>query len=730
MVLAEVLIERSANALNRPFTYLYTFSKPLKIGVRVLVSFARKEVVAYVVNVINDNRSVDEYEKDSGFKLYKIKSVIDEEPILNNEMLQLAKLVSSYYLSPFVSVLQAMLPPSLKPKYSALSKPKIHYEKYLVVNNENVSSLTKKQLEVFNIIKNNKETLKSTITSKSIIDKLLEKNLIKEVLKEESRFKVPEYLKEKQKILTSDQENAVKEILETDKKVSLIEGVTGSGKTEIYLKLCEAMIKQGKTAIILVPEISLTSIMMEYYVRRFKNDVAILHSELTAAEKYDEYRKIANGKAKIVIGARSAIFAPISNLGLIIIDEEHSESYKQDVLPAYHAKEIAFIRSKQIGCKIVLGSATPSLESKARAEKGIYKHILIKERINKQALPKTYIVNMLDANNLSHDSRIISNLLFNKIKERLDKKEQIILLVNRRGFSTSIMCRECGNIIKCDNCGVPLIYHDSDKSLKCHHCGHSLKLDKCPACGSKFLSRIGFGTEKIEKEINKLFPHAKTLRLDGDVAKKRTTTFRILDTFRNRQADILIGTQMIAKGHDFPNVTLVGIVLADIGLSLPSFRNREIVFTLITQAIGRSGRDKLIGEAVVQTYLPNSKVIKQAADQDYHAFYNEEMSIRKLTQYPPYTYLVSLTLKSKNEDLVNDYSSLIVHELNNLKITGVTILGPSTPYIPYDNKLFIKTILIKYKNEEKIRKYIENLLITLQNKPALSIQVNVDPYDF
>jgi len=729
MVLAEVLIERSANALNRPFTYLYPFNEPLKIGVRVLVNFAHSTIVGYVINVKEDPRTLNEYEEESGFKLNKIKEVIDKEPILNNEMLNLAKELAKYYLCPLISVLQAMLPPSLKPKYSSLSKPKIHYETYLQINSNNTEGLTKKQLEVFNIIKDNNLVLKSSIKSKSIIDKLLSINLIKEVKKEESRFKIPEYEKEPNKTLTINQINAVNNILKTDKQVTLLDGITGSGKTEIYLKLCEEMLKKGKNSIILVPEISLTSVMMEYYIRRFGVKVAILHSELTPSEKYDEYRKIVNGKANIVVGARSSIFAPLTNLGLIIIDEEHSESYKQDVVPTYHAREVALIRAYNKDCKIVLGSATPLLESKARSLKGIYNHILLKERINKMELPKTYIVNMLDTSNLSN-SRLISNLLFNKIKERLEKKEQIILLINRRGFSTSLMCRECGEVIKCEKCGVPLIYH-SDNTLRCHHCGHTLKVNEgCPNCGSHHFSKIGFGTEKVEEEINKLFPNAKTLRLDTDVSKKRKSTFKIIDQFRKLQADILIGTQMIAKGHDFPRVTLVGVVLADIGLSIPSFRNREKVFTLVSQAIGRSGRDKLIGEAVVQTYLPNSNVIKDAAKQDYDAFYNKEMLIRKATQYPPYTYLVNISLRARNEDIVSDVSNMIVSDLNSLNINGVTILGPSIPYIPYSNKLHIRNILIKYKNEEEIRKYIEKLLITLQNKPDISIQVNVDPYDF
>ncbi len=731
MVLAEVLIERSANALNRPFTYCYSFKDKLTKGVRVIVSFNHKDVIGYVLNVKEDNRSKKEYEEESGFILNDIKAVLDKSPILDDELLSLAKEISNYYLCPLISVLQTMLPPSIKPKYSSLKAPKIHYEKYLVLVSKNEEGLTDKQIEVLCLIKDNDKVKKSDIKSISIVKKLIELNKIKEIKVETPRLKLPEYNEEIKKTLTSDQKNAVNSILNSKNNVTLLEGVTGSGKSEVYLSVSEEIIKRGRNVLVLVPEISLTNMMIAYYIKRFKNNVAILHSELTPGEKYDEYRRIAKGEAKIVVGARSAIFAPLKNIGLIVIDEEHVESYKQDNLPFYHAREIALMRAEVNKSLVILGSATPLLETRIRAIKGVYNYVKLNKRINDQPLPSTFIVNMLEAKNLYPGSYMFSKELVNKINERLTNKEQVILLINRRGYSTSIMCRECGEIIKCPNCKIPLTYHKEDNMLKCHHCGHVISFPKnCPNCDSKYFSRLGFGSERVEQEVNKLFPNARTLRLDSDVSKVKNNTFKVLEKFRNQEADILIGTQMIAKGHDFPNVTLVGIVLADIGLSLPSFRNSEKTFTLITQAIGRSGRSDKKGEAVIQTYMPSNYTIKLAALQDYNAFFNQEMEIRKMRQYPPYTYLMSLTIKAKKEELANDIAYKIAADLNRLSFKDVAILGPSTPYISYSNNSYSREILIKYKKDDELRKYIENLRITLQNKASVNILVNVDPFDY
>lgn len=729
--LVNVLIERKAQSLNRPFSYFYDGEKDVDVGYRVLINFANQRIIGYVISVEDTDKTINELEKERGYKFEKILEVIDDKPLLNDELMRLASEVSEYYFAPLISVLQVMLPPSLKPSISYLRAPKIAYDSYLHLEDDKEDELTPKQIELIRLLKNNGDILKKDYKHPSIIEKLIELKRISIKKIEKHRYVIPEVSKETYKILTIDQENAVKSVLETDKVVTLLQGVTGSGKTEVYLKLSEEMIKEGKNVLMLVPEISLTPIMVEYFQRRFNGKVAILHSELTPAEKYDEYRRIIKGDCKIVVGARSAIFAPLTNIGLIILDEEHVESYKQDNLPYYHAKDVAIMRAKHFNAKVLLGSATPSLESKARALKGVYNSIYLNKRINKQNLPLTKIVDISKAYNLTRESIMFSKELIEQIKGVLLRKEQAILLINRRGYSGYITCRSCGHMIMCPNCNIALTYHKEDNLLKCHHCGHvELAADTCPECGSHYLSHNGFGTERIASEVNKLFPEARVLRLDSDVGEVRNNIQKTIKSFLNQEADILVGTQMIAKGHDFPNVTLVGVVLADIGLSLPSFRSTERTFELITQAIGRSGRSSKTGQAIIQTYNPYNYAITLAAKQDYETFFKKEMSIRKVQQYPPYTYLISLEISSKNEELTIESSSLIVEDLLSKNLEGVTVLGPVSPYIPYEKENYRRLILIKYKNRDTIKKYLEDLLESFKVKSQLNLKINVDPYDF
>lgn len=731
MKLLEVLIERKANTLNRPFSYIYDLDKPIDVGYRVLVNFAHKDVIAYVVGVREETRSKKQLEEEMGFKIDKVKSVLDDKPLLNKELLQLSNEIADHYLAPLISVLQTMLPSSLKPASSALKGPKIAYDIYVKLINDTEEGLTPKQIELVRLLRSSGKILKKDCKSPSIVQKLYDKKIIDFEKVEKVRLEIPEYKKEHKKNLTDEQKAAVESILKTDKVVSLLQGVTGSGKTEVYLSLSEKVLAQGRNVLMLVPEISLTPVMVEYFQRRFSGDVAILHSELTPAEKYDEYRRISRGDCHVVVGARSAIFAPLDNIGLIILDEEHTESYKQDSLPFYHAREVAIMRAAHFNSKVILGSATPSLESKARAMKGVYNYVTLPNRINKQELPKTTIIDMSKAYSFTRESSMFSKYLIEQLKGVLERKEQAILLINRRGHSGYITCRSCGHIIKCPNCGIALTYHREDNMLKCHHCGHvELNADQCPECGSKYLSRSGFGTERIVDEVHKLFPEARVLRLDSDVGEVRNNIAKTIEAFANQEADILVGTQMIAKGHDFPNVTLVGIVLADIGLSLPSFRSTERAFQLITQAVGRSGRADKVGQAIIQTFNPHHYAISLASKQNYEAFFNKEMSIRKISQYPPYTYLTSLEIVGKNEEVVGDIISKICQDLIKQNFENVSVLGPVEPFIAYENNNYHRIILIKYKNYDKINDYLGKVLESLKSKSQINVKVNVDPYDF
>lgn len=731
MQIVKVLIEYANRTLNRPFSYIYKGKEKIQKGIRVLVNFNHRDIVGYVVDVENTNKTVEEIESESGYQLNEIVSIIDQTPLLDQELLSLLDEVSSYYLAPKISVLQAMLPPSLSPRKSSLKAPKIAYDQYYELQEDNEEGLTNKQIEILRFIKQEGRILKRDIKSKSVADKLLELGRIKITKEEKRRLKIPDYKYENPPVLTEDQKSVIKEFNESPDQVFLLEGVTGSGKTEVYLSLSEQVLNQGKSVLMLVPEISLTPMMVEYFLHRFKDNVAILHSDLTPAEKYDEYRKIAKGECRVVVGVRSAIFAPLKNIGLIILDEEHTESYKQDTLPFYHAREVAIMRGKYNHAKVLFASATPSLESRARGQKNVYHMLYLKKRINNQKLPTTKIVNMLDYKNIDRDSYIFSHALREAIHQTLAKNEQAILLINRRGFSTHVNCRECGYVFKCPTCGIALTYHKSDNMLKCHHCDYVEPFpEMCPECGSRHILKTGFGTEKIQEEVERLFPSAKTLRLDSDSAKNKTKIPETIEAFRKKEANILIGTQMIAKGHDFPDVTLVGIVLADIGLSMPSFRSNERAFQLITQAIGRSGRKEKPGLAIIQTYMPSHYAITFAARQDYELFYRKEMEMRKVQFYPPYSYLTSVTVRGRNEESVIENTYQIVDFLNDEFLDEAQILGPTTPYIPVDMGFHLRSILLKYRNPEKARKILNKMLELFASNNQYELFVNVDPYNF
>lgn len=729
MLILDVIIEYVASSLNRPFSYAYDLKQNVEVGMRVAVPFANKEIVGYVVGVRPMEQTIEEYKSQTGFEIKKVKSVIDQVPLFNDELMALSYKISSYYHASLISVLQAMLPPSLKPNSSSLNKAKIAYETYLKVDKNQEDGLTNKQKEILRLIVLNQPILKSEIKS-SVIKTLIAKGLVIEFKKEKIRLVQEEIIQEQDKKLNEDQANALNEILTSDDKTFLLEGVTGSGKTEVYLQLCKKVVEEGKSVIILVPEISLTYQMVRNFKSRFKK-IAILHSELSAGEKYDEYRRIARGDVNIVVGARSAIFAPLKNIGLIVIDEEHSETYKQESLPYYHALKVAEMRQEWHGFKIVLGSATPSILTKTKALKGIYHPLFLKERINKMILPKTEVVNMLDLRNFDNQSTIFSLKLRKEIQNTIDKKEQVILLLNRRGHSTYVSCRKCGKVMKCPNCSIPLTYHYQDQMLKCHHCGHVEDVpNECPSCHSTYLSKVGFGSEKVETEVKRLFPEARVLRLDSDISKIKSNTKNILQKFENLEADILIGTQVVSKGHNFKNVTLVGIVLADLGLAIPSYLAPERTFGLLTQTIGRAGRADKEGKAIIQTNMPNHYVIEDVQLQDYQRFFNQEMKMRKMNQYPPYTYLTIITLSClKQEDVVDyveQYKTFLEARFAHI---NVDVIGPSVPFISKMNLRYRRKIMLKYKKISDVSEVLDELIKLDAGNSKVQLSVNVDPYE-
>ena len=482
------------------------------------------------------------------------------------------------------------------------------------------------------------------------------------------------------------------------------------------------VLKEGKEAIVLVPEISLTPQTADTFRGYFGNKVAILHSGLSEGEKYDEWRRIERGEVSIAIGARSAVFAPFTNLGIIIVDEEHSASYKQDSNPKYNAIDIALKRGKTYGIPVVLGSATPSVESYTRAKMGIYKLLEMKKRINEK-MPKVYLVDMKEE--FKKGNRLFSDILVSKVNERLNSDEQIIVLLNRRGFSTVISCKECGFTHKCPNCDIPLTYHKSKGMMRCHYCDYTVpKLYACPICKSKNINSLGMGTEKLEEEFQKRFPKAKTIRMDTDTTHSKGAHRRIVDEFREGKYNVLVGTQMIAKGLDFPKVTLVLVFGADTSLNIPDFRSAERTFELLNQVVGRAGRAKLNGEAILQGFNMNHYSIVAASKNDYEMFYNEEMKIRKVLKYPPYYNLALVKISSRNyEILKNESSKIAVYLRDNLR--NNIILGPGVATIPKVNNVYYMNIIIKYKKTIEVINPLKFILGKYAGgKVAVSIDLN------
>ena len=730
MKIVYVLTERGIGSLDRVFTYLYHGEKDTKVGTRVIVPFSNREIVGYVEAVEDTDKTVSEIEEVYGMKLSEVASVLDDEPLLNDELLQLAKQVADYFLAPRITVLQAMLPPSLRPASSTLHAPKIAYEYLVRCVDSNEEGLTDKQIELLRLVKDDGPILKKECGSPSVLKKLLDAKRVEIIKEEKRRYKMEHYEPSSPLPLTYEQKQAYEAVLSSDKDVFLLQGVTGSGKTEVYLHLSSYFMEQGKTILMLVPEISLTPKMVEYFARRFQNNVAILHSGLTQSEKYDEYRRIARGEAKIVVGARSAVFAPLTNIGLIIIDEEHVESYKQDNLPYYHAREVAIMRAKHNGCKLLLGSATPSMETKARAAKGVYGYAKMEKRVHENPLPATTIVDLCRRESFAPGETLYSKKLLESLQNRLEKGEQSMILINRRGYSSYVCCSECGHVFVCPSCQGNLTYHRRDEMLKCHRCGYVQQYPTvCPHCQSKKLMRVGFGTERIVKTLLEHFPNARIARLDSDVSKVRNQVEKTLKEFASGEYDILVGTQMIAKGHDFPNVTLVGVVLADIGLSLPSYRASENTFQLLTQAVGRAGRGNKPGEAIIQTYNPTHYAITLGAKQDYEQFFYRELQMRKVSLYPPYTNLIVVEFSSKSEDRANDMALSVKMDLQSKNLANLTCFGPSTPYLGFIGGMYKKTLVIKAKNMKEIKAYLKETMLALDGQGGVRIHFDVNPLD-
>ncbi|MBF2451151.1 primosomal protein N' [Listeria welshimeri] len=577
------------------------------------------------------------------------------------------------------------------------------------------------------------ELKKQAGTTDTTIKKLADLNIltIQEKIISRDPYQNHQFEKSESLQLLPDQQTACWKITAaTEQETFLIHGVTGSGKTEIYLQTIEAKLKEGKEAIVLVPEISLTPQMVERFKSRFGSEVAVLHSALSSGEKYDEWRKIERKEARVVVGARSAVFAPLENLGIIIIDEEHEASYKQEDNPRYHARDVAIWRANKYQCPVVLGSATPSLESFARAKKGVYTLIELPSRVNDRAMPEVSVVDMREE--LRKENRTeFSTELLEKIKDRIAKKEQTVLMLNRRGYSSFVMCRDCGYVLECPNCDISLTYHQSSNQMKCHYCGHEERVpQKCPSCEGEHIRYFGTGTQKVEESLTKLIPEARVIRMDVDTTRTKGAHEKLLKSFRNHEADILLGTQMIAKGLDFPDITLVGVLNADTMLHLPDFRASERTFQLLTQVSGRAGRHERTGEVVVQSYNPEHYSIEFAKKHDFIGFYNHEMQLRKMGSYPPFYYLTMINVSDENEMKAIRTIQEMAQFLRGKLGPDAVVLGPVPSTITRIKNKYRYQCIIKYKIEPDLKKELKTLITHYQKdqQKGLTITIDVQPY--
>ena len=650
-MIVNVLVEISHKTIDKTFDYLVPkyLEDKISIGKRVTVPFGHQTLEGFILGT-NDTKLEN---------LKEIIDVVDEDIVLTEELLELGKYVSTTTLSTLISAYQIMLPKALKAQKGTKINKKI--VKYIELETEELDiKLTEKQQNIYDIVKERKRVKKEELNkiSLSSTNTLIKKNIFKELEIEEYRLDDEVELVEKYP-LTQDQQKVVDDVLkDNENSTFLIRGVTGSGKTEVYMEIIEKMKEQNKTSIVLVPEISLTPQIVNRFRKRFGKTIAILHSRLSEGEKYDEYRKISRGEVDIVIGARSAVFAPLKNIGTIIIDEEHSQSYKQESHPKYSAIDVAIERSKYHNAKVILGSATPSLETYARAKKGVYKLLELKHRVNNRPLPK---VDIIDMNKEKNKTSYFSKKLTEMIKDRLEKQEQIILLLNRRGYASFVTCSNCGYVEKCPNCDITLTFHKSSNTLRCHYCGYGNKrIDTCPECNEQSIKELGVGTEKVEEEINNLF-NCRVIRMDFDTTSTKGAHEKIIEKFKNHEYDILLGTQMIAKGLDFENVTLVGVINSDTSLMIPNFRSSEYTYQLLSQVAGRSGRGKKEGNVIVQTHNPDHYAIEFSKTHDYISFYNQEMKIRKELSYSPYFYMTSIKIISKDYEKAKEAQNFNRH---------------------------------------------------------------------
>ena len=807
-----VAVDQSVFMTDRPYSYLIPphLVGKAKIGCRVLVPFGNG-------NVRKTGVILGFSEPEDDRKLKSLVSVLDDEPILSEDMIKLASFIKEQTFCTWYNAVRVLLPPGINYKvrqefelsesadsvyttldgelksladymvnikkavsketaYQALgfSEESILMEKLVskgfavrvgtAVRNVGDASLkmvrlteasndlsnvklTPKQKQLMAVLRDLeccsvKELCYFTGLTHVVISGLCKKGLA-EIFDQEyyrNPYKGKEKILEPQKELTESQTVAFNQLMidynRPEGVTSLLYGVTGSGKTQVFLKMCDEVVKEGKGVIVMVPEIALTPQTLGIFHRRFGDKVAVFHSAMSQGQRLDEWKRVKRGKALVAVGTRSAVFAPVQNLGLIIMDEEQEHTYKSEMSPYFHARDIARYRIAQTKGLLILSSATPSIESYSMALAGKYSLCKLPSRFGTATLPEVEVVDMREET-ARGNSGIVSNLLFDRIDEALKSKHQAILLLNRRGYNTYISCTQCGHVINCENCSISMTYHSANNRLMCHYCGKSLPYaDKCPQCGAERMKYTGLGTQKAEAELEALFPNAKILRMDADSTMTRNDYEKNLKAFADGEYDIMLGTQMVAKGLDFPKVTVVGVLNADIAMHSSDFRSYERTFSLLTQVVGRSGRGTDKGTAVIQTIEPDSKIIELAANQDYESFYSSEIMTRKLMIYPPYCDIATVsfmgTERKYTEDAASNYFDLLKSTVSNgYTDVKLIILGPTAAAVPKINNNYRYKLIIKYKNSQKFRELMQKVTAdynatAYSKKVTASLNVNPD----
>lgn len=724
MKYANIIVNISNENLDRTFQYIIPspLQSVVEIGSLVRIPFGKSNriIEGYVIDIVN----TPEFDKD---KLKEVIDVIVDSKVTESRLIKIAAFIRENYGSTMINALKIVLP--------VKKKIKEKQEKSIILNiseeeaKEKLVLFTKKhqnaRVRLLTELIKEKVLDYSLVTSKLNISKatityLTEQEIVKTESKRIYRNAAIGEMSANKTILNEHQQiiadDIIKDIRNLTPKKYLIRGITGSGKTEIYMEVIDEVIRQGRQAIVLIPEIALTYQTVMRFYKRYGERVSTLHSKLSQGEKYDQFERAKNHEIDVMIGPRSALFVPFDNIGVIVIDEEHEGSYKSEKMPRYHAREVAKELARLHNAALVLGSATPSVNAYYEAKNGEYKLYELNKRAKEAKLANVKIVDLREELK-SGNKTIFSRSLREKMEERLLKGEQIMLFLNRRGYNGSVSCRACGEVIKCPHCDVSLSEHKRENKLVCHYCGYSTGLvNQCPSCGSTMVDGFRIGTEKVEEKIKEMFPMANVLRMDGDTTKNKDSYNNILSAFANKEADILIGTQMIVKGHDFPYVTLVGIMLADLSLNVNDYRASERTFQLITQAAGRAGRGEIPGDVVIQTYCPDDFSIVAASHQDYKEFYDEEISYRKMLMYPPYGQMMLIMLESDDYDSVLKYSEYLAGKIKSDIITEnfkAIVIGPADANIVKVSDIFRRVLYVKAREYEKlvyIKDYIENNL--------------------